>query len=234
MIRTRWSPTPNGPIHLGHIYSLLVNEHFSHSVGGKFYIRFDDTSQAMRIEIDHQERIPSMIDGHQDIINWLDIRVDAWENQSVGLESVKSYLKRYDNIFPDPYPHYLPTYVRMMGTGWLPYPYTPTETAERVIFDERMGITHIIRGEEFSTEYSLYRYYCQMFGVKPPQFIFLPRLVGRCGDISKTNGGYSLVELRAKGYTPDDIKNLLAEACLIYFGDDWSLWNLKPNPRVNL
>jgi glutamyl/glutaminyl-tRNA synthetase len=97
-----------------------------------------------------------------------------------------------------------------------------------------LGVTHIIRGEEFLTEYSMYHYFCDVFNYKHPELIFLPRLQGRCGDISKTNGGYTIAELRANGYTAQEVISLLEHACLNWYHNGWTLYNLKSNPKIDL
>ncbi len=237
MIVTRFNPSTNGNLHLGHIYTLMVNEQFAHNNDGKFYVRFDDTSQAITIEMKDQLKAKDIIHSQKETIKWLGFPVDGWDIQSVILNEVHEIMNKLlpdMDWLPDPYPHTLPTFIRKIGTGWNPYPYTPFETPERVVMDHMLGITHVIRGEDFSTEYSLYRYFCDLFEYEAPKFVFLPRLMSSRGDISKTNGGYTIVELRAEGYTPEEIKDLLCRACLNYFGDDWSWHNLKPNPRIDL
>jgi glutamyl/glutaminyl-tRNA synthetase len=234
MVVTRFSPTVNGNLHLGHIYTILVNEGFAHNNGGKFYVRFDDTSQAITLEMEHQEHTDKIIDSHKETIEWLGIEVDGWQTQSKMLKDIHEKMSKYDCIHPNPYPHTLPTFVKMMGMGWIPYPYAPFETPERVIMDNVLGVTDVIRGEEFSTEYSLYRFYCDLFDYPYPKFIFLPRLMNMFGDVSKTNKSYTIIEMRAEGYSPNDIKTILRKACLVAIGDDWLIHNLKPNPRVNI
>jgi hypothetical protein len=128
----------------------------------------------------------------------------------------------------------LPLFTRMIGTGWLPFPYAPQETGERVIMDHMSDVTHVIRGEEFSTEFGLYWYFCELFDVSVPKFVFLPRLMGKFGDISKTNGGYTIAELRGKGYTAQDLKDLIVNAVLNWTTYGWHLYNLKPNPRIDI
>jgi len=121
-----------------------------------------------------------------------------------------------------------------LGMTYIPYPYAPQQIAERVVMDHMIGVTHLIRGEDFVTEYSLYRYFCYLFDYKPPEFIFLPRLMSATGDISKTNGGYTLAELRGMGYTAKDVKSILENAVLYYPNNGWELYNLRSNPRINL
>ncbi len=234
-ITTRFNPTSNGNLHLGHVYSLLVNEHFAHDNWGKFIVRFDDESPpAMIISNDQRERL--IANQIQDI-NWLEIDVDEWQWQSkihrdvisnldlIGHKPMKDVAEGY---------HILPTHVRMIGTGWLPYPYVPQQTAERVMMDHMIGTTHLIRGEEFFGEFSLYSYFCEKFNFKIPQFIFLPRLTSKHGDISKTCGGYTVAEFRGEGYTAREVKDMIAKAVLYWAANGWTLHNLRPNPQINI
>lgn len=234
MVVTRFNPGSNGSLHLGHLYSLLVNERFAHGRRGKFCVRFDDTSQAIRIEMEHPERIDQIIQNQIDEIAWLGIQVDAWQRQSDVLDEVHTELKKHKLYgLGDIHPHYLPVSIRF-GSSWIPYPYTANQTAERVIMDKMLGITHVIRGDEFLTEYSLYYFFAEQMNVKMPEFIFLPRLVSSSGDISKTNGGYKISEFRANGYTPEELIHMMEWACLYWWKRGWSLENLKPNPKIEL
>ncbi|WP_068092992.1 tRNA glutamyl-Q(34) synthetase GluQRS [Novosphingobium rosa] len=42
MIRTRFAPSPNGPLHLGHAYAALVAHDLAHERGGPFMLRIED------------------------------------------------------------------------------------------------------------------------------------------------------------------------------------------------
>ena len=59
MIKTRWNPTINGALHVGHLYSMLVNERFAHEQGGKFCVRFDDNNPpfVLNIPLDRRQMI---------------------------------------------------------------------------------------------------------------------------------------------------------------------------------
>lgn len=235
MVVTRFNPTTNGALHVGHIYTLIFNERLAHNQNGKFYIRFDDTSPpAASLPDEKRQRV---MDNQHDDIEWLDVDIDGWQLQSELCEEVTYNL---DALGFDPMVdilegyHTLPIVVRMIGTGWFPYPYVPQQTAERVMMDHMLGVTHVIRGEEFFSEFSLYSYFCEKFDFKSPEFIFLPRLMGKNGDISKTNGGYTIAEFRSDGYSPDDVKRLISKAALIYPNNGWNFANLKPNPRLDV
>ena len=50
MNTTRFNPTPNGALHLGHVYNILFNEQFAHNNGGKFYVRFEDGTSSQMVQ----------------------------------------------------------------------------------------------------------------------------------------------------------------------------------------
>jgi glutamyl/glutaminyl-tRNA synthetase len=232
MNTTRFNPSTNGCLHLGHAYAMLVNERFAHENGGKFYVRFDDNGPIERIL--PQEQVKAISENQATDIKWLGLAVDGWSWQSHLLPEVTDELQRlgWETMEEDELP-VLPYFIRMEPT-WEPFPFVPQQTAERVIMDNMLGITHIIRGDEFSTEYGFYSFLCKKWKLFIPEFTFLPRLEGMCGSISKTNGGYTLTEMRSNGYTAEQIKKMLEKACLYYPANGWDIHNLKRNPRINL
>lgn len=235
MVVTRWNPSTNGALHLGHIYTLLVNEYFAKSRGGKFYIRFDDTSP--HIKVMNQHHVTEILGQQINDIRWLGIEHDGFYYQSAIVDEVQQTLKDLGHVplQEQKFDHYLPLFIREgLSSCFVPYPYVPEQIVERVVMDHAIGVTHVIRGEDFATEYCLYMYYCQKLGFPYPEFVFLPRLSGVYGDISKTKGGYTITELRGEGYTPEEVKRLLEKACLYYANNGWELYNIRANPRVDL
>jgi len=233
MNTTRFNPTPNGALHLGHVYNILFNEQFAHNNGGKFYVRFEDTCQALITENIPPEHIKPIMQLQRNDIEWLGIDVDVWDTQAIWKDEADKKISQYIKLdkLRIPYPHNMPVSI---GTVDEFYPYTPYHTAFRVVLDNMIGITHVIRGNEFLTEYSLYYFFCDLFGYDVPHFLYIPRLVSSSGDISKSHGGYSIAELRASGYNPKEIRKLLRESCLKWPNNGWTFQNLKVNPRVNL
>jgi glutamyl-tRNA synthetase len=47
---TRFAPSPTGFIHIGGIYSALLDERLAHQTGGIFYLRIEDTDKKREIE----------------------------------------------------------------------------------------------------------------------------------------------------------------------------------------
>ena len=46
MIRTRFAPSPTGPLHLGHAYSAITAHDFARAQGGEFLLRIEDIDQS--------------------------------------------------------------------------------------------------------------------------------------------------------------------------------------------
>ena len=234
MANTRFNPTANGNLHLGHLFVLLVNEYIAHNTGGKFYVRFDDENELITNFSSY--KLNCIIQSQIDDIKWLGVEVDGWSWQSQIRSWVKEKIKKSGyKMFSEPLPgcHDLPLIVRL-GADFISYPYVNQQTAERVIMDSILNITHVIRGDDFLTEYSLYHYFCQLFELPIPKFIFLPRLSSIKGDVSKSNGGYTVASFRQEGYTSEEIKRLVKDACVHNTNLTWDLYNIKRNPRLNI
>ncbi|MCR8549731.1 tRNA glutamyl-Q(34) synthetase GluQRS [Salipiger sp. P9] len=45
-MRSRFAPSPTGPLHLGHAYSALLASDMAHAAGGSFLLRIDDLDQS--------------------------------------------------------------------------------------------------------------------------------------------------------------------------------------------
>jgi len=87
----------------------------------------------------------------------------------------------------------------------------PTYHLAVVIDDHLMGITHVIRGEEWlpSTPKHVYLYQC--FGWDAPNFIHLPNILNDDHKkLSKRQGDVSVGDFLAKGYLPEALVNYLA------------------------
>jgi len=234
MVVTRFSPSVNGSLHLGHLFTLLVNEYFAHSNGGKFIVRFDDANALINaMPRDKTERIAKY---QREDIEWMGFEVDEWISErdihSEVLEKLHNF--GFDGLPEAALGTEIVPMVMKEEKGWVSIPYVPNQTLERVIMDNMISATHIIRGDDFLTEFSLYCYFCYLFKFTTPEFVFLPRLTGVRGDISKTAGGFKIADLRSNGYTPQEIRTIMAKACLISPGNGFQLHNIKSFPQVIL
>jgi glutamyl/glutaminyl-tRNA synthetase len=219
----------NGSLHLGHLYVALVNEGFALESGGKFYVRFDDTS-TQHVKMYGPGRLERTRIYQQELLEWVGIRTDGYSNQVGLLDEVHDILKSIEIRADDDYIPYQP---ELVADNYFPlFPFAPMLTAEKVVFDHMIGTTHLIRGMDLMTEYGLYQYFCEALGYPKPQHIYLPRLSWGGGDMSKRFGGLFLSELRADGYTPGQIREMLGFACLRNISNGWTLSNLKGSPRL--
>jgi len=87
----------------------------------------------------------------------------------------------------------------------------PTYHLANVVDDHRMGITHVIRGEEWLSSTPkhvlLYRY----FGWDLPEFAHLPLLLNPDkSKLSKRQGDVAVEDYRKKGYLPEALVNFVA------------------------
>ena len=87
----------------------------------------------------------------------------------------------------------------------------PTYHLANVVDDRLMGITHVIRAEEWITSTPKHVLLYAMFGWEPPTFVHMPLL--RNADkskISKRKNPVSIMDYKQRGYTPAAVLNYLA------------------------
>ncbi|WP_108789154.1 tRNA glutamyl-Q(34) synthetase GluQRS [Erythrobacter sp. Alg231-14] len=78
-IVTRFAPSPNGPMHLGHAYSAVVAHDLAKDAGGSFIVRIED--------IDGARSRPDLIDEYLRNLEWLGLEWDEVPLQSTRLDS---------------------------------------------------------------------------------------------------------------------------------------------------
>lgn len=87
----------------------------------------------------------------------------------------------------------------------------PTYHFAVVVDDHLMGITHIIRGEEWLTSVPKHVMMYEMFGWEKPTYIHLPNILNRDGKkLSKRQGDVAVEDFRNKGYLPEGLINYIA------------------------
>jgi len=87
----------------------------------------------------------------------------------------------------------------------------PTYHLANVVDDHRMGITHVLRGQDWLPSTPLHAIMYKAFGWEPPAFCHLPLVMGPDGHkLSKRHGSVSIEEFRAQGYLPEALINYVA------------------------
>ncbi|MDR2521859.1 MAG: glutamate--tRNA ligase, partial [Spirochaetaceae bacterium] len=87
----------------------------------------------------------------------------------------------------------------------------PTYHLANIVDDHLMGITHVLRAQEWLSSTPLHVILYKAFGWQPPLFCHLPMVVGADGKkLSKRHGSTSVQEFRRAGYLPAALVNYVA------------------------
>lgn len=88
----------------------------------------------------------------------------------------------------------------------------PTYNFAHIVDDIEMGVTHVMRGEEFISSTPKFLSIYDALGVEYPKFVTLPPIMGADGKkkLSKRDGAKDLLEYKTDGYLPETMCNFLA------------------------
>ena len=87
----------------------------------------------------------------------------------------------------------------------------PTYNFANIVDDHQMGITHVVRGNEYLSSTPKYNLVYQSFGWDIPTYVHCPPVMkDEHHKISKRNGDASFQDLVKKGYLPQAILNYIA------------------------
>jgi glutamyl-tRNA synthetase len=87
----------------------------------------------------------------------------------------------------------------------------PTYHLANVVDDHLMGVTHILRAQEWLPSTPLHVLLYGAFGWQPPRYCHLPMVLGQDGQkLSKRHGATRIIEFREKGYLPEALLNYTA------------------------
>ncbi|MEW4449716.1 tRNA glutamyl-Q(34) synthetase GluQRS [Qipengyuania sp. JC766] len=81
MTVTRFAPSPNGPLHLGHAFSAIRAHDLAREAGGRFLLRIED--------IDGTRSRPELADAFRRDLKWLGLEWDEVPAQSTRLDSYR-------------------------------------------------------------------------------------------------------------------------------------------------
>lgn len=87
MIVTRFAPSPNGLLHLGHAYSAITAHDLARQAGGRFMVRIED--------IDGERSKPELVDEFRKDLEWLGL---AWEEVPAQSTRIDSYREAADRL----------------------------------------------------------------------------------------------------------------------------------------
>lgn len=88
----------------------------------------------------------------------------------------------------------------------------PTYNFCHIVDDIEMGVTHVIRGQEFISSTPKFLALYEALGIKPPLFVSLPHILGKDGNkkLGKRDGAKDVLDYKKEGYLPDAMVNYLA------------------------
>jgi glutamyl/glutaminyl-tRNA synthetase len=200
-VHARFAPSPTGSLHLGSALTALVNRLFASKAGGTMLLRIDDT--------DAERTVAGAEDAILADLRWLGIgwdegpvRQSSRAERHVEAANLAEHTTIRDGaLFLSP-PGVRP-FVIVRGDG------RPTYHWATVVDDLDFGITHVIRGGDHRANEDLHAAGFRALGAEPPVFIHHAIVLGVDGKLSKREGDASVADLRAAGYLPQAVVNML-------------------------
>ena len=225
-VRVRIAPSPTGSPHVGTAYVALFNYIFAKKHGGEFILRIEDT--------DRKRYVPGAEEEILEALDWLGLEYDRGPiRQSERLDIYQKYAKKlvelgaaYEDegairqripregetkfvdlvrgeiVFEN---RNIDESVLLKSDGY------PTYHLGVVVDDHLMGITHIIRGEEWISSVPKHVLLYQALGWEIPKFAHLPLLRDpKRAKLGKRFGDVSLRWFRDEGFLPKALLNYLA------------------------
>ena len=86
MLVTRFAPSPNGPLHLGHAFSAVIAHDLARAAGGRFVLRVED--------IDPGRTMAEIAEGYPHDLAWLGLDFEQTAAQSRRLASYEAAADR--------------------------------------------------------------------------------------------------------------------------------------------
>ncbi len=226
MVRVRIAPSPTGSPHVGTAYTALFNYVFAKKHKGEFILRIEDT--------DRKRYVPEAEEELLEALDWLGLKYDEGPiRQSEQLELYQNYArelvekgaayedegairqkvpKEGETKFVDEVRgeisfenKNLDESVLLKSDGY------PTYHLGVVVDDHLMGITHVIRGEEWISSVPKHILLYQALGWELPKFAHLPLLRDpKRAKLGKRFGDVSLGWFKDEGFLPQALLNYLA------------------------
>ena len=226
-VKVRFAPSPTGFIHIGGIRTALFNYLFAKSTNGKFFLRIEDTDQKRLVDGAEKAILESL--------SWLGITFDGEiVRQSERLTLYKEYTQK---LLDKKIAHNkdgavwvkLPEdrkfeWTDLVGNKTISFEGKdvdefvilksdgfPTYHLANVVDDSLMGITHVLRGEEWISSTPKHIYLYEVLGLKQPELVHLPIILGSDHTkLSKRHGAKSALDYRNEGFVKEAILNFIA------------------------
>ncbi len=235
-VRTRFSPSPTGYLHVGGARTALFNWLFARRHGGSFLLRVEDTDEARNTEAARQ----AIFDG----MNWLGLDWDEgpgkdgnfgpwFQSQRQAIyDTWFRKLQTSGRVYEDSGAWRFrferkPVTMTDLICGEVTIDYTdesntPDMVVKRsdgsyifhfanVIDDLEMAITHVIRGEDHLMNTPKHLQLFEALGAPPPQYAHIPLILNPDGSkMSKRDVGAAVGDYPRQGFLPSAVVNFLA------------------------
>lgn len=226
-VKVRFAPSPTGIPHIGGIRTALFNYLFAKSQKGEFILRIEDTDQKRLVKGAEEAIIESL--------NWLGLsfekeiihqsqRLSIYKKYTEELVSKKIAFEKDGAVWIKVPEEKTFEWTDLVGNKKISFKGKdvdefvilksdgfPTYHLANVVDDYSMGITHVLRGEEWisSTPKHIYLYEC--FGWEKPGFAHLPVILGADHTkLSKRHGAKSVLDYKNEGYIQEALLNYMA------------------------
>jgi glutamyl/glutaminyl-tRNA synthetase len=217
MIRTRFRPSANGPLHFGGAYVARHNWYMAHAKGGQFVLIVDDVVPVFKYGSSPEltAKMREFGDAFRRDLEWLGYPPDVTVFASDMAEAHYEAAARLQVVTPwVGSVACLQRYVHSMSEGTCTT-YHPWLTVGRVTDDHVMGVTDFVRGGDLIGEVQLYDHlarslYGEGYRVNQDylETIIEPDGTGVC---SKSDGTPGIADYRAAGVTAEQIGAALAD-----------------------
>ncbi|MGR3176444.1 MAG: glutamate--tRNA ligase [Candidatus Anammoxibacter sp.] len=227
LVRVRFAPSPTGHLHIGGVRTALYNWLFARHNGGKFFLRIEDTDrvrstqestdvifenmkwlgfdwdeepkyQSNRIEIYNKHIEKLLSDGMAYEIEGGAVTFKVQQKEMIVFDDAVLKKISFD-------PSLIDDFVIKKADGF------PVYNFACVVDDADMEITHVIRGDDHTSNTPRQLLLYNALGIKPPIFAHIPMILGEDGTrLSKRHGATSVADYRNRGYLPEALLNFLA------------------------
>lgn len=226
-VRVRFAPSPTGHLHIGGVRTALYNWLFARHNGGKFFLRIEDTDrvrsteestrvifdnlkwlefdwdeepqfQSQRLDIYNKYAEKLLSNGMAYEVEGGAVTFKVQEKTTIEFDDIVHGMIRFD-------PSLIEDFIIRKGDGY------PTYNFACVVDDTDMGITHVIRGDDHTSNTPRQILLYNAIEKKHPVFAHIPMILGEDGSrLSKRHGATSVAEYKERGYLPECLLNFLA------------------------
>lgn len=225
--RVRFAPSPTGHLHIGGVRTALYNWLFARHNGGKFFLRIEDTDRVRSTQ--------KSTDVIFEDLKWLGFDWDEEPHyQSKRLDIYNKYIVKLLNSgmayevdggavtfkvqqktpieFKDAVhgkisfdPSLIEDFIIRKADGF------PVYNFACVVDDTDMNITHVIRGDDHTSNTPRQLLLYNALEIRPPIFAHIPMILGEDGArLSKRHGATSVADYKKRGYLAEALLNFLA------------------------